>query len=147
MIKKIFPNDIGEIVNLTLKKGIIRSIDNDLSPEINHIYKLKNKKNTGSIKGKVYLGITNFIVQLLDNKYKVIDQLRNTSEYQFENIPEGEYTIRILGLSKGRSEWFAGDLRNLEAPDPVYLYHPQNGFVKIVPGLKRTLKTFVSKIK
>ncbi len=147
LIKKVFPDDIGEIVNLTLKKGIIKSIDNDLSPEINHIYKLKNKKNIGSIKGKVYLGISNFIIQLLDNKYKVIDQLKNTSEYQFENIPEGEYTIRILGLSKGRKEWFAGDIKKLEAPDPVYLYHPQNGFVKIIPGLKRTLKTFVSKIK
>ncbi|MCP3659333.1 MAG: hypothetical protein GY830_03035 [Bacteroidetes bacterium] len=147
IIRKTLKNDINDFVNLTFTKGAIISIEKDISKELNYIYKIKNKTNTGSLKGKLYLGLENFTIQLLDDKFNIIDEIKNKTEYSFDNITEGNYTIRVLGLSKGRSDWFSGNIKNLEQPDPIFLYHTQNGYVKILPGIKRTLKSFVFKIK
>jgi len=155
-IKKYLPSYIQGPISFIINKNAFTTIYNDTdttykdvqdndSSKINFEYKIKSLENTGSIKGKAYLGLTNFIVQLLNADFKVVDERRNEVEYEFLKVPEGEYTIRILGLSERRSEWYAGDLKKLKSPDPVFLYYTHNDTIKIIPGIKRTLNSFVTK--
>ncbi|MBD1397432.1 Ig-like domain-containing protein [Pontibacter sp. JH31] len=79
-------------------------------------------KGAGSLKGSITSTNPSYIVQLLDNQYKVKRQIRNAKSYDFKNIEPGTYYIRIIVDENKNGKWDGGDPNFKRPPEKVYLH-------------------------
>ena len=75
----------------------------------------------GIIKGKVLHDENQFIIQLLDKNFKVVDTLINKSDYVFNYVKPGEYKIRVIKDTNGNAKWDAGNPFLEIMPEEVFL--------------------------
>ncbi|MDA0193698.1 MAG: Ig-like domain-containing domain [Bacteroidetes bacterium] len=109
-------------LRLYLGKGAFISIENDSSKLINYIYSYREPEKYGKISGIVQTASTSFFIQLIDQKFKVIDEVYNQKNYQFEFVPPGKYKIRVLIDSNLDGQWSAGNVREWKSPEPIYFF-------------------------
>ena len=85
---------------------------------------LAEDANTGSMKGRITTSYQSFILQLLDNNYKVVQERKNDTLFSFKNLEPGAYRLRLLIDNNGNGVWEKGtpDLRT--TPESVY-NHPE----------------------
>ncbi|WP_325132372.1 Ig-like domain-containing domain [Hymenobacter sp.] len=63
-----------------------------------------------------------FDLQLLDEQYKVVRQLRSPKgRYRFDHLPPGSYRFRVLIDQDGDGQWRGGDPDLRRPPEPVYV--------------------------
>ncbi len=63
-----------------------------------------------------------FDLQLLDEQYKVVRQLRSPKgRYRFDRLPPGSYRFRVLVDQDGDGQWRGGDPDLRRPPEPVYV--------------------------
>lgn len=76
----------------------------------------------GLITGPIQTTYKSFFLQLLDEKYQVLAQLRSPrGTYRFDHLAPGKYRLRVLIDQDGDGRWRGGD-PNLQVPaEPVYL--------------------------
>jgi uncharacterized protein (DUF2141 family) len=79
-------------------------------------------RGTGSLSGNIKTANTSYIIQLINNEYKVIAERRNGSKYEFKNIEPGTYRIRVLIDENNNGKWDKGDPEFKTAPEKVYIY-------------------------
>ncbi len=103
-------------------KGTFISIENDYSQRINYFYTYKEPEKYGKISGTIQTSSTSFFVQLIDEKFKVIDEVYNQKKYKFEFVPPGQYKIRVLIDSNLDGQWFAGNVREWKSPEPIHFF-------------------------
>jgi hypothetical protein len=77
---------------------------------------------SGLITGPIQTTYKSFFLQLLDDKYQVLAQLRSPrGTYRFDHLAPGKYRLRVLIDQDGDGRWRGGD-PNLQVPaEPVYL--------------------------
>ena len=106
-------------VELYLGQGLFTSVENDSSIVITQEYKFKSIIELGSIKGSITTDKPSFIIQLLDDKLKVLREIRNQKRYNFENLEPGKYQIRVLVDLNQNGKWDNGNIYELSTPEPV----------------------------
>lgn len=79
-------------------------------------------RGAGSLRGAVKTEQKNYIVQLVDNQYKVKNQVRNAKTYNFRNIEPGTYFIRVILDANNNGKWDGGDPELVKEPEQVYLH-------------------------
>lgn len=79
-------------------------------------------RGAGSLRGAVKTEQKNYIVQLVDDQYKVRDQVRNTRTYNFRNITPGTYFIRVILDANNNGKWDGGDPELVKEPEQVYIH-------------------------
>ncbi|MER2997471.1 Ig-like domain-containing protein [Pontibacter populi] len=79
-------------------------------------------KGTGSAQGTIATTAKSFIVQLLDNNFKVVKELRNTRNFIFRNVEPGVYNIRVLVDENNNGKWDRGSGKFDKEPERVYMY-------------------------
>nr|MCU0470677.1 hypothetical protein [Arcicella sp.] len=109
-----------EFVRLKLLKGTFISVDNDTTQNYSAIHPMRDPENYGIISGTV----TNknkkgFVVQLLDEKFEVIQKVANIEQYQFGFVKAGSYYIRLVVDENKNGEWDAGDLEKNILPEEI----------------------------
>ncbi|MEM7055803.1 MAG: Ig-like domain-containing domain, partial [Bacteroidota bacterium] len=109
-------------VVLHIAKGAFVAVDKELNKAVRYHYTLQNPQSCGTIKGRVTTQAAGFIIQLLNEQYEVVDEIRNEPYYQFQDVLPGNYRLRILVLQDGDAEWRFGNINQLEPPDPVIFY-------------------------
>jgi hypothetical protein len=63
-----------------------------------------------------------FDLQLLDDKYQVVRQLRSPKgRFRFDRLPPGSYRFRVLIDSDGDGQWRSGDPNLRLPPEPVFV--------------------------
>ncbi|MDX5419179.1 MAG: Ig-like domain-containing protein [Hymenobacteraceae bacterium] len=77
---------------------------------------------TGSVRGTVSSKFTSFTVQLLNQEYRVVEEVRNQKNFQFRNIEPATYQIRVLVDENNNGTWDAGDPKLEREPEKVYFY-------------------------
>ncbi len=78
---------------------------------------------SGQITGTIKTTYKSFDLQLLDEKYQVLAQLRNPrGSYRFDYLAPGKYRLRVLIDENGDGRWRGADPDLRRAPEPVYLY-------------------------
>lgn len=109
-------------LTLHIAKGAFVAVDKELNEAVSYQYTFKNPQACGTIKGKVTTEAPGFIIQLLNEQYKVVDEIRNEPYYQFQEVLPGNYRLRVLVLQDKDAAWHFGNINKLEAPDPVLFY-------------------------
>lgn len=122
-IKKVLqPNNQDERVYLHMDEGAFLTVEDDPSKAVSYAYTFKNPQEYGTIQGTVTTKAPGFIVQLLDETYKVIDAIHNEHNYQFYAVAPGRYSVRLLVLQDNATRWRCGNIYDFKEPDPVVVY-------------------------
>jgi hypothetical protein len=116
------PEATQQSLTLHLAQGAFLSVEQEPSEAASYQYTLKNPQECGSIKGKIITQAPGFIVQLLNEQYEVVEEIRNQVDYEFKEILPGTYRIRVLALGGPNAKWRFGNIYQLELPDPVVFY-------------------------
>lgn len=78
---------------------------------------------SGLIAGTIQTTRKAFDLQLLDEKFQVLAQLRTPrGTYRFDHLAPGKYRLRVLIDQDGDGRWRGGDPKLQVLPEPVYLY-------------------------
>ncbi|WP_018476363.1 Ig-like domain-containing protein [Pontibacter roseus] len=86
---------------------------------------LAEARGNGSLRGTVTTQQPAYIIQLLDDKYRVKRQLRNQKTYNFKDVEPGTYFIRVILDENKNGKWDGGDPNLEREPENVYLYDKQ----------------------
>ena len=63
-----------------------------------------------------------FIVQLVDDKFEIIQEAQDEKKILFRNIEPGSYRIRVLIDADEDGKWSPGNMKKQILPEPVYIY-------------------------
>ena len=69
----------------------------------------------------------NFILQLIDQRNSVVAEVKNTNKFNFENLPAGNYMLRLLIDLNKNGKWDAGNYSTKTQPEPVVYYRTAKG--------------------
>ncbi|GAB3542135.1 Ig-like domain-containing protein [Pontibacter brevis] len=78
-------------------------------------------RGTGTLSGTATTDHTSFIIQLLNNEYKVVEEVRNNKNFRFRNIEPGTYRLRVLVDENNNGVWEKGDPNFERPPEKVYV--------------------------
>jgi hypothetical protein len=113
--------------SLIIPKNSILSIESDTADTIKKSIIFTAPSKTGVLNGTVTTKHQSYIIQLLDNKYEVVEEQRNVDLYNFQGIKPGEYYIRILIDSNNNNEWDFSNFRENRASEPLIIYQDETG--------------------
>jgi hypothetical protein len=75
---------------------------------------------SGIIRGSIQTKVKQFDLQLLDEKFQVVRQLRSPKgSYRFDRLPPGSYRFRVLIDQDGDGRWRGADPNLRVPPEPV----------------------------
>ncbi|MEO9852251.1 MAG: Ig-like domain-containing protein [Reichenbachiella sp.] len=109
-------------VSLSFPKGTFISVDNDSTEETKYNYKFKSLEEMGSVSGVINTSFTSYTLQLVNTKYSVIDEVKNSTTFSFPFVKPGKYTIRVMIDNDGNGQWSYGNILQNKAPETVYFY-------------------------
>jgi uncharacterized protein (DUF2141 family) len=116
-----------EKIKLLLRKGAFISIENDSLKTSENQVKIIKPEDFGLIITKVETN-EDFTLQLLDKSGKIIQQAHNIKNYIFENVPPGNYQLRILIDPNKNQKWDPGNYFQKRLAEPVIYYtNPKAG--------------------
>lgn len=95
------------------------SVENDTNKAIITNHDLKDKEEYGTISGTVSTDENNFIIQLLNASYDVVEEKLNIGTYRFDYLEAGTYFIRIIIDSNGNGIWDQGNFSQKLLPEKV----------------------------
>ena len=72
-----------------------------------------------------------FIVELLDNNYKVHKRVKDQKRIRFTDITPGDYQIRLIIDSNKNGRWDPGNYFQNIPPEPVVFYRAADGSTTI----------------
>ncbi|MCZ6900455.1 MAG: Ig-like domain-containing protein [Bacteroidetes bacterium] len=107
---------------LFMARGSFITADNDSSAVVERRYSFKNPLNFGIIRGSIVTSDSSFFIQLLNEKFKVIQEIVNQADYEFRDVPPGKYFIRILQDKNNNGKWDFGNILEGVEPEPVIFY-------------------------
>jgi len=106
-------------------KAAFLGIENDSSNRNQLDLTFKKPEKYGLIKGKVIEPDFPFIIELMDEKYQVIDTIVNQTEYSFNLIAPGKYRLRLIKDSNGNQKWDAGNPLLLMKEEEIIYYNEE----------------------
>lgn len=101
-------------------KGAFIGIESDSTAMTNTTISFRKTEDYGIIKGKVIGLESDFIIELLSEKYEVKDTLINQSDYQFNYVEPSKYRIRLIEDKNGNHKWDAGNPLTLTPAENIY---------------------------
>jgi uncharacterized protein (DUF2141 family) len=105
-----------------LGKSAFVSIELDSSQAIQETLKPIHFDETGVLLVSIETAEENFIVQLLDNNFNVLQSERNKKNVSFEDLTPAEYQLRLV-IDKNRDgRWSAGNFLTRAEPEPTRFY-------------------------
>ncbi len=102
--------------------GAFTSADMDTSRNYGYNYKFINPEDVGVQHISVQSDYTSFTIQLLSERFELIQESKNEKEFSFRNIPPGKYKIRVLIDANNDGAWSPGNMKKQIEPEPVYIY-------------------------
>jgi len=104
-----------------LTKGSAISVEKDSATRITKPLKVLIPEELSVISTKVQTK-EDFILQLLDRSYKVVEEAKNGKAHTFENIAPGTYSMRVLIDKNKNGKWDAGNYLTKTQPEPIVYY-------------------------
>lgn len=114
------------INQIILAKGSIISVENDSIPKLTSPIKIVRSQDTGIIITKVE-SKENFILQLINKNFQVVEEIINKKDHRFANLTAGTYLLRLIIDKNGNGKWDAGNYTAKKEPEPIVFYkNPKN---------------------
>ena len=105
--------------NLYFGKAAIVGIESDSLAQQSYNITFLDPIKHGIIQGKILNANSNFIIELTDEKYKVIDTIYNQTEYTFRYVKPGKYKIRVIIDENGNAKWDSGNPLTFKQPEQI----------------------------
>ncbi|AUD00581.1 Ig-like domain-containing domain [Spirosoma pollinicola] len=137
--------DLRDTLLFRLQKGAFISVQGDTLPRYSARYLIAKDDSYGLIAGKVNpatLGAagTNFLVELLDEKYQVIRTAYNTPAYSFGRLKPGLYRLRLIIDANKNRKRDIGNVQKGIQPERM-IYNPgteENGTIRVKQDFELT---------
>ncbi|HEY3401998.1 MAG TPA: Ig-like domain-containing domain [Ohtaekwangia sp.] len=110
------------IYQFVLRKGSFISIESDSSNLIQETVKPLTLESTGIIIVQVDIKVPNFIIQLRDKSFNILETKVNTRKVEFEDLVPGDYLISVVIDSDSNGEWSLGNLLLNQEPEKIIYY-------------------------
>ncbi|GAB3997399.1 hypothetical protein GCM10028807_42520 [Spirosoma daeguense] len=128
-----------------LKKGAFISVQGDTLARYSARYLIADEDSYGLIAGRVNpatIGAAGnkFIVELLDEKYKVVRSSYGTTSYSFGRIKAGLYRVRLIIDSNGNRKRDIGNVQKGTQPERI-IYAPgteEDGTIRVKQNFELT---------
>ena len=128
-----------------LQKGAFISVQGDTLARYSTRYRIAEDDSYGLIAGRVNLATVgsagkNFIVELLDEKYKVIRTAYGTPSYSFGRLKPGAYRVRLIIDSNGNRKRDIGNVQKGIQPERIVYATgtEENGTIRVKQNFELT---------
>ncbi len=121
-LKGIWQTIPDNYIRVKIPKGTFFSVDNDSSQAENIPLQFINPEERGIIRGTITTENINYTLQLIDSKYRLVMTHEPSPNFQFSNVPPGEYTFRVLIDDNEDGTWSTGNSLLRIEPESVYIY-------------------------
>ncbi|MGK7391921.1 MAG: Ig-like domain-containing protein [Candidatus Cyclobacteriaceae bacterium M2_1C_046] len=108
-------------------KNAFISVEQDSSAKIETTPKFYEENQLGTILVTAGSDYENFIVELLDKNYNIIERRYNETDIRFRNLLPQDYFLRIIGDRNNNEFWDAGNIYLNVIPEPIEYYINMNG--------------------
>ncbi len=115
---------------LQIAAASFQSVESDSSKLLTDNLKPKYAKDFGILIGEINTSYTHYFIQLIDENFKVINEIPQADKYKFTNVIPGDYLIRILIDSNKNGKWDAGNILLNQLPEPIIIYKNEEGISK-----------------
>ena len=131
-VQQTSPESRPEFINeLNLRSAAFISIEGDSSEaNVQHIQPVSDQ-DLSSITIEIRTEEPNYLVQLLDNTQKVVQEIKNQPLVRFANVVPGEYHIRLVIDRDGNGRWDPGNYFAHTPPEPIIYYRAPDGTTPI----------------
>jgi uncharacterized protein (DUF2141 family) len=107
-------------------KGAFLSVEKDSSASISRDVKPIQLEDLGTLTVTVDTSEPYFIAELLSTEFKTIRTARNVKRVKWEDLPPGNYKIRLIIDRNNNGKWDPGNYNQKEEPEPmIYLLRPK----------------------
>ncbi|GAB3806841.1 hypothetical protein GCM10028819_42990 [Spirosoma humi] len=128
-----------------LQKGAFVSVQGDTLPRYSARYLIAKDDSYGLIAGKVNPATvgpagTNFIVELLDDKYQVVRTAYSTTSFSFGRLKPGLYRLRLIIDANNNRRRDIGNVQKGIQPERI-IYNPgteENGTIRVKQDFELT---------
>lgn len=125
------PTTAQNNVIIRLGRGAFISVLNDSTARTELNYSIRDPEKYGVLTGQINTTATQFIVELLDENFKLVDKQINNPSYRFVNIKPGRYRLRVIIDENGNGRWDSGHVIENRLPEPIYFYTKNKGIILI----------------
>ncbi|GAB3543268.1 Ig-like domain-containing domain [Spirosoma fluminis] len=125
---------------LRLGKGAFISVQGDTLARFITRYTIADEESYGLIAGRVNRPDEKFIVELLDEKYKVVRSAYGTRTYSFARLKPGQYRVRLIIDANGNRKRDVGNVQKGIQPETI-IYHPgaeEGGIIRLKQNFELT---------
>lgn len=140
-----YPTNLRDSLLFRLQKGAFISVQGDTLARYSARYTIAEEDSYGLIAGHVNpatIGSTgkNFIVELLDEKYKVVRSVYGTTAYSFGRLRPGLYRVRLIVDANGNRKRDIGNVQKGIQPERI-IYNPgmeEGGIIRVKQNFELT---------
>ncbi|UXX80426.1 Ig-like domain-containing protein [Reichenbachiella carrageenanivorans] len=111
-----------QAISLTFPKGTFISIEGDSTEAVKHKYQFKTLDQLGSVSGFINTDYKSFTLQLVNSKYDIISEVKDSKTFEFPYVKPGKYTFRVMIDNNEDGQWSYGNILKNETPEDVYFY-------------------------
>ncbi len=124
----------NDTLTLRLRKGAFISVQGDTAAPVKTRYRIAAADSYGLISGRVTSnrvrpGDKNLIVELLDERYKVLRTQVGSASYNFMRLRPGRYRLRVILDRNANGRYDTGDIKASIQPEEI-IYYPELIFLK-----------------
>lgn len=108
---------------LKIDSAAFTSIYGNISDKFSSAFKIKSLDEYSSIKLQLEPAVPNAVVQVLDEKDKVVAQKKADLPFtKIEFLRPGDYYLRLFVDENGNGKWDPGSVKDKKQPEAVYYY-------------------------
>lgn len=108
--------------HLYIGNGAFLSVENDLNTAKKANARIYTDNDLGTIFITVIPNNTNFIVELLNKNYKVIERRYNETEIRMDKLLPENYFLRVIADPNNNKFWDAGNIHVKQTPELIEYY-------------------------
>ncbi|HMG89986.1 MAG TPA: Ig-like domain-containing protein [Chryseolinea sp.] len=107
------------------------SIERDSSAKVTQTIEPSTLETTGVILVQIQTNEPNYIIQLLAKDNSILKQKINTPAATFEDLPPGEYQLRLVIDRDQNQHWSPGNFLKNQEPETIVFYKTEKGMLPI----------------
>ncbi|MEO9965835.1 MAG: Ig-like domain-containing protein [Reichenbachiella sp.] len=109
-------------ITIAFPKGTFISLEDDSTEAVRNTHKFNSLDQLGSIAGTINSSHQSYILQLVNPKYEVIEEIINPKQFSFTHVKPGKYTFRIMIDTNQDGTWSYGNILQDRTPEEIYFY-------------------------
>ncbi len=107
------------VLRLSILKEAFFSVEGDTLKKIIQDNPIIQPDDTGILSGEIVNSRGTEIVQLLNEKFELVKEIKYQKKYLFKNIPPGKYLLRLIQDLNKNGEWDSGDVEKNVFPEKI----------------------------